>query len=135
VIAADTSIVVAAALEWHDHHQIAKETVGRVTPRLPASVVIESYSVLTRLPDARRVSSPVAREFLRRVFPSPPLTLHPDRLEELLDLSVRRQIVGGSIYDAVVAATAVQEGAELLTLDRRAIRTYELLGLDYRLLI
>ena len=41
---------------------------------------------------------------------------------------------GGAIYDALVGASAAYAGATLLTLDRRAVRAYEAVGVDFRLL-
>jgi predicted nucleic acid-binding protein len=42
-------------------------------------------------------------------------------------------ITGGSLYDALVAATTRHAGATLLTRDRRAVRVYEALGARYQL--
>jgi hypothetical protein len=53
LIAADTSLVVALFASWHEAHDAAREALpGEV--RLPAHVLIESYSVLTRLPPPHR---------------------------------------------------------------------------------
>lgn len=41
-------------------------------------------------------------------------------------------IAGGAVYDALIAAVAVAEDLTLVTLDRRATDTYELLGARYR---
>ena len=60
--------------------------------------------------------------------------LRPDGYERLLDLAAAEGIAGGAVYDALVAATAREAGATLLTLDRRAVTTYQLLRVDYRLL-
>lgn len=43
-------------------------------------------------------------------------------------------IVGGAVYDLVVALSARQGGAVLLSLDRRAASTYEAAGAGYELL-
>lgn len=40
---------------------------------------------------------------------------------------------GGAVYDAVVAATARDHGATLLSRDRRAARVYDALGVRYEL--
>jgi len=40
---------------------------------------------------------------------------------------------GGAVYDAIVATTARSAGATLLTLDQRALRTYQLVGAAYTL--
>jgi hypothetical protein len=39
-----------------------------------------------------------------------------------------RGVTGGAVYDAVVAATAAVHSAELLSCDRRAVPTYEKMG-------
>jgi predicted nucleic acid-binding protein len=131
VITADTSVAVAAALPWHEAHTAARSALSRRKPRLIAHVAVETYSVLTRLPPPQRVPAPVAWTFLREVFASPPLVLAPKRYVELIQLAAAKGIVGGAVYDAVVAATAGDAGAELLTLDERAARAYELVGVHY----
>jgi hypothetical protein len=45
----------------------------------------------------------------------------------------RRASPGGALYDALVGATAREAGATL-TLDRRAVTTYQLLRVDHRLI-
>ena len=39
-------------------------------------------------------------------------------------------LIGGAVYDALIAATAREAGATLLTLDARAVRTYRAVGAD-----
>lgn len=51
------------------------------------------------------------------------LRLALTRLEEL-------GICGGATYDGLIAMTAAAEGATLVTLDKRALRTYALVGVD-----
>jgi hypothetical protein len=63
----------------------------------------------------------------------PALVLAPTGYVELLGVAATERIVGGAVYDALVALTAREAGAELLTLDERAVRTYELLGIDFQL--
>jgi predicted nucleic acid-binding protein len=46
----------------------------------------------------------------------------------------RSGIAGGAAYDALVASTAAASGEILITLDRRALRTYEAMGASVRLL-
>ena len=43
-------------------------------------------------------------------------------------------VIGGGTYDALVGLTAHSFGHELLSLDLRAERTYQSLGIAYRLL-
>lgn len=56
------------------------------------------------------------------------------RHRALLGLAVRAGLAGGAVYDALVAATAKRASARLLTRDRRAVATYEAVGVDYELL-
>jgi len=46
----------------------------------------------------------------------------------------KQGIVGGSTYDGLVALTVLEHGMSLVSLDRRAERTYRRLGVDYRVL-
>lgn len=131
--AVDTSVAVAAALPWHESHPAALSALSRTKRRLPAQVAVETYSVLTRLPPPQRVPAPVAWDYLNETFALPPLVLGPDGYVRLLELAAAESIAGGAVYDALVGATALQAGATLLTLDRRAVATYQLIRVDYRL--
>jgi predicted nucleic acid-binding protein len=51
-------------------------------------------------------------------------------LAELAD----RRIAGGSVYDALVGATAVEHGLTLVSRDHRALETYRALGVDVEFL-
>ena len=105
---------------------------GERTPLL-APVAAETYSVLTRLPGAQRLSAATAHAYLTETFSQPPVTLSASGFARLLDRVRDAGITGGSVYDAVVAATAAEAGATLLSLDRRAARTYEAIGAEYEL--
>ena len=133
MITLDTSVAVAAALPWHEYHVVARAGLPRTKPRLIAQVAIETYSVLTRLPPPQRVPARDARAFLHETFGLPPLVLSPGGYDELLDLAAERDIAGGAVYDALVAAAAREAGVTLLSLDRRAIATYQLLQVDYQI--
>ena len=134
MIAVDTSVAVAAALPWHEAHAPTRAALPAARTRLIAQVAVETYSVLTRLPASQRVPPDVARDYLKQAFILPPHVLDPESYTGLIDAAVADGITGGAVYDAIVAATAREAGATLLTLDRRAIPTYERLGTDYRLI-
>jgi predicted nucleic acid-binding protein len=51
-----------------------------------------------------------------------------------LDLVRTKGVTGGAVYDALIAATVKHAGAKLLTRDRRALRTYQVIGVDHELL-
>ena len=128
----DSSVVVAAFASWHEKHEQALATLAR-RPKLPSHVAIESYSVLTRLPQPNRAPARLVTEFLKYHFPEPVLSLPPSLYASLLELAADEAILGGSIYDALIAATALHSGATLVTMDRRAARTYQLVGVTYEL--
>ena len=130
-VAVDTSVVVAALSPWHEHHEAAVTAVDAEAPVLVGHVVAEALSVLTRLPD-RAVAPAAAWEAIRRTFPDPPLVLTGRQLVAAHDRAVAAGIAGGRTYDAVIATTAAHHGAVLLTGDRRARGTYDVLGCPHR---
>ncbi|HXV74776.1 MAG TPA: type II toxin-antitoxin system VapC family toxin [Candidatus Polarisedimenticolaceae bacterium] len=133
MIAVDTSVVVAAFASWHEGHRAASAVLAR-HPRVPAQVLIETYSVLTRLPPPHRAPASLVAEFLAERFRSGPITLPASKYRRVIEQAASAGIHGGSVYDAVIAATARHANARLLTRDRRATPTYDRLGVDYELL-
>jgi predicted nucleic acid-binding protein len=131
--AVDTSVVVAAFASWHEDHPAAAKAVSQ-HPDLPAPVALEAYAVLTRLPPPHRASAAVVRDFLARAFPAAWLTLPDDGWPPLIDELRGLGVTGGASYDAVIGLTAAHHGRELLTLDLRARRTYDLVGVRARFL-
>jgi predicted nucleic acid-binding protein len=132
--AADTSMVVAAFASWHEHHERARSVLdGGIS--LIEHCALETYSVLTRLPQPHRCSGPVVRDFLRMRFPRPFLRLDTASYKEFLFALPHHEISGGAAYDALVAATAVHCGAELVTCDRRAGSIYERYGVRTMFLV
>lgn len=133
-MAADTSVVVAAFASWHEGHQSALRAL-RGDVRLPAQVLVESYSVLTRLPPPHRAAAPVVESFLAERFPGAPLTLPGNEYRALLRAMAAAEVAGGTIYDALIGATARHWTAPLLTRDRRAAATYDKVGARYELVV
>lgn len=133
MIAADTSLVVAAFASWHERHEAARRTLdGGV--RLVEHCALETYSVLTRLPAPHRTRGEVVREFLKARFPEPFLRLSAGAYRDFLSAMPERAVSGGAAYDALVAATAAGHDAELVSCDRRAAVIYERYGVRIRLL-
>lgn len=132
MIAVDTSVVVAGFATWHEGHHAAVAALAR-KPRVPAHVLVEAYSVLTRLPPPHRAPADLVATFLAARFPDPPLVLPARAYLRLLEASARSGLVGGGIYDALIAATAGHAGATLLTRDERARSTYERMHVPYEI--
>jgi predicted nucleic acid-binding protein len=127
VRAADTSVVVAAFASWHEHHEAALSAVDdRV--RLVDHCALETYSVLTRLPPPHRCPATIVREYLQARFSLPYLRLDSESYRQFVLQLPEHEVTGGATYDALVAATATKNKAELLTCDKRAAALYERYG-------
>ena len=125
--AADTSVVVAAFASWHSKHGPARSALDEGL-RLIEHCALEAYSVLTRLPAPHRASGEVVRDFLDRRFPQALLRLSASGGRKFLSGLPEHGIHGGAAYDALVAATAAEHGADLVTCDRRAAPVYKRYG-------
>ncbi len=132
--AVDSSVVIAAFATWHEHHAIARKAMA-TRPRLIAHAAVESYSVLTRLPPPHRAHPSIVHTFITQRFSEPFLTLSEAGYQELLATVAAAQILGGPAYDALIAFTAAEHQATLLSLDRRAAATYEAVGVAVEQLV
>jgi predicted nucleic acid-binding protein len=121
---ADTSVVVAAFASWHEQHAAARRLLDEGL-RLVEHCALETYSVLTRLPPPHRSPRTVVRDFLAARFPQPLLRLSAPAFRDFVLHLPEHEVAGGAAYDALVAATAVAHGAELVSCDRRAAAVYE----------
>ena len=62
------------------------------------------------------------------------MTLSEQSQTDPLATLVDAGIAGGAVWDGLVALAALDAGARLLSLDRRALPTYRALGADVELL-
>jgi predicted nucleic acid-binding protein len=124
---------VALTVSDHPDHERTRDAVDGLRLGLAGHAAFESYSVLTRLPgSARRTPATVAR-LLAANFPHTRF-LSDQAAAALLACLHDKGIAGGSVYDALVGATAVEHGLPLATRDRRAMGTYRALEVDVRLI-
>lgn len=128
----DSSVLVAGFAAWHERHEQARRALVGAQP--VGQALVEAYSVLTRLPPPHRASPDIAAAFLSEVSTTPPLVLPARAWNQLSARLASVGLAGGATYDALIAATAQQFEAELLSLDVRAVATYRALGTHYRLL-
>lgn len=129
--AVDTSVVVAGLCTWHPDHDAARAVLA-ARPVGLAHVLVESFSVLTRLPATRRLDPAIALTAVRRAFPKAPIGLPPSSIAPLLKRLVLAGISGGATYDALVAETARRARLVLYSLDARASSTYDTIGVEVR---
>lgn len=129
--AADSSLVVAAFASWHERHDAARGMLDAGL-RLIEHCALESYSVLTRLPAPHRVRGEVVRDFIIARFPQPFLRLSAGAYRNFVSDLPEHAVLGGAAYDALIAATAAEHHAELISCDRRAAVIYERYGVKTR---
>jgi predicted nucleic acid-binding protein len=134
LIAVDSSVLVAALQRWHLFHEQARPVLSRPGMRLIAHVLAETYANLTGRHGLARVAPSMAAETLRRLAGDGPLALSPEGHQRMLRRASEAGLMGGAIYDALIAATAQEAGARLVSLDKRAARTYDVMGVPYELL-
>lgn len=122
--------MIAALSAWHKQHEAAAKALESVSA-LPALVLIEAYSVLTRLPAGLAVPAAAAADVLARRFQRPPLRLDDKQRGSVLRMLADATVWGGPSYDGLVALEARANGRTLLTLDQRAQTTYQRLGVSF----
>lgn len=125
--------MVAALSAWHEQHEPAAAALEAVDV-LPAHVLVEVYSVLTRLPSGLAVPPALAADVLARRFSRPPLRLDDSARAGVLQTLAAAGVLGGASYDGLVALEARAHAQPLLTLDERAQSTYRRLGAEFALI-
>ena len=129
--AVDSSLLIPAVVPWHMEHERADRAIGRLgNLRMIGHVLLETYSWLTR--NRPRTPPPVAAGLLR-TLPGPALVLSPEGHVRLLELAASGGLMGGAMYDALIAVTALEADARLLSRDERAARTYQAIGVRFEL--
>lgn len=123
----DTSVAVPLLLKNHRDHEAVDAFCEDGSFALAGHALVETYSVLTRLPEGLRVLPEDAAELIAERF-GPPLLLDADRSEGLPATLAGLGVVGGAVYDALVGLAAVENEVTLATRDARARRTYERVG-------
>lgn len=125
MIALDSSVAVPAVLPWHDAHDAVRGVLWDAV--IPAHAAVETYAVLTRLP------APLEPTVAARLVDQLPVIAAGEDLQSaLVSECSRLGLIGGSVYDAVIAMTAQRHGLALASRDRRAAKTYELVGASVR---
>lgn len=129
----DTSAAVPLLIADHEEHEATFRALSGRVLGLCGHAAFESFSVLTRLPGAQRLSPVAAQRVLDTNFPA---TRHlgAAAATQLLASLAQHRIAGGAVYDAIVAATALEHGMLLCSRDSRAAEVYERLGVRLELI-
>lgn len=129
VVLLDTSTAVALVVEDHESHRLTVEALRGRRLGLAGHAWFDTYSVLTRLPAALRLSPADALRVLERDFPASMFLGEAEAAglgRELAGLGIS----GGAVYDALVGAAARQHQRLLVSGDRRATSVYARLGVE-----
>lgn len=131
--AVDTSVAVPLVVASHEHHAAVAAWASDRTLALSCHALVETYSVLTRLPGDARVAPGDAVTLIDENFAGV-LAMSAATSREVHHHLAESTVAGGATYDALVALAARDRGAVLVTRDARARSTYEALGVTVEVL-
>jgi predicted nucleic acid-binding protein len=137
LIVPDTSVLVSGFTAAHPFYAVAEPALIEVREEggLAAHTMAEAYSVLSTPRGVYRAAPGVVAGYLDELLgDAVPVQPKPDTYPEALRLLSSKGRGGASIYDALIALTARDANAMLVSLDRRAKSTYELCGVEFRFL-
>ena len=114
----DTSVLVAVFVDEHPHHEASFAVFSRADKKhasCAAHSVAEVYATLTRLPGKHRASASEALLFVedmekRLAF----ISLDGEEYWRAVTQSAESGIVGGTIYDALLAHCALKARADTI---------------------
>lgn len=114
----DTSVLVAAVLEEHEHHQRSFSVFSTASPSsafCAAHNLAEVYATLTRYPGKQRISADQALLAIQVIEGR--FSIVALKTQEYL-AAIRKftavGITGGTIYDGLIAACALKAKADVL---------------------
>ena len=125
LIAVDATVIVAALVAWHERHEPAAAALEAALARkslvIPAPVLTESYSLMTRLPAQHRLTHADAFHLLRSSFATARVVASKTRDAWTM---LRRWSVAGiggnDVFDLAVVEIAQEAGAKSLLTFRKA---------------
>ena len=130
--ALDTSAAIPLLLRNHEAHGAVRNRVASQTVSMTGHSLIETYSVLTRLPGDARLLPGDASRLLETGF-APPILIDEHAVADIPRVLAERGIAGGAVYDALVALAVKGTDVTLLTRDLRAVATYSILDVPFEL--
>jgi predicted nucleic acid-binding protein len=114
----DTSVLIPVFIEDHEHHERSLKAFVDTDKRLDccaAHSLAEVYSTMTRLPGRHRLSGEQVLLFLENIRERLMLvTLTGDEYHSAIKEAAEVGVVGGTIYDALIARCAVKAKAEAI---------------------
>lgn len=134
----DSSCMIAAACSWHEFHERA---IGEMRRRLERSetmitagpTLVETYSVLTRLPSPQRLLPAIAWQIIEQTYiqQAEIVALTAAQYSILLSQMAQAGGTGGQVYDTVILSCATHNQVNaLLTFNARHFGTLPHNGLE-----
>lgn len=122
----DTNILVASTIEAHPNHAISFPWIQQVRTKsiqgyLSTHSIAELYAVMTRLPLAQPLSPRQVHDVIVNNLESfHSVDLESNDYLEIIRNVARLNIIGGGIYDAIIAQAALKANVDtLLTLNSK----------------
>ena len=114
----DTSVLIAASLLQHEHHVPSADVYSKAdkkTASCSAHTLAEVYSGLTRMPAPQRMGADQALLLLDQIRERlTVITLNEEDYYSAIASAVAQGIVGGMIYDALLAKCALKANATII---------------------
>jgi predicted nucleic acid-binding protein len=133
----DTTVLVAALLPGHPHHARSFPVFAAATRKQAACAAhtwAETYSTFTKYPGKERMSAEAASLVVQEIEHRFTLVwLDGNEYSAAIRRMARLGIVGGAVYDGLVAACALKAGAEHLYTWN--VRHFDLLGAEIKKIV
>ncbi len=114
----DTSVLVPIFYRDHVHHGPSQELFvqfDQSTGCCGAHSLAEVYATLTRMPGKRRISGEQAMLFIGNIRERLSIVaLNGEEYADALQGSAARGVIGGAIYDALLAHCALKSKAQVI---------------------
>ena len=133
----DTTVLVAALLPGHPHHARSFPVFASATRKQAACAAhsaAEAYSTFTRYPGKERMSAEAASFMVQGIeHRFTVVWLDGDEYSAAVRRMARLGIVGGAVYDGLIATCALKAGADHLYTWN--VRHFDLLGAEIKKLV
>lgn len=128
----DTSVLVPTFYGDHQHHDASADVFLKFDKKQACCGVhslAEVYSTLTRMPGKHRISGEQAMLFLSTMRERLTIvTLDDDEYFMTIEAAAAADVVGGTIYDAILARCAIKARAEAIYTWN--VKRYRMFGAD-----
>jgi len=114
----DSSVLIAVFFDEHPHHEASLAlylTANRSTSACAAHSLAEVYACITRMPGPHRASTDQALLLLDNIRDRFTLVaLNPGEYSSALSDAAMQGIIGGAVYDALIARCALKVKAKII---------------------